>query len=63
MIIFHHNDMDGRCAAAIARKWGSLQGDDAIELIEVDYNKPAPIHRVKQGIWSSSLISASNRMS
>lgn len=49
MIIFHHNDMDGRCAAAIAFKWGSAQGSAPIELIEVDYNIPVPVHRVKQG--------------
>jgi oligoribonuclease NrnB/cAMP/cGMP phosphodiesterase (DHH superfamily) len=49
MIIFHHNDMDGRCAGAVAYHWGLQNGHTPITLIEVDYTQPPPIDRVKAG--------------
>lgn len=40
MLIFHHNDLDGRCAAAIL-------GDPGDEYIEMDYKDAIPWDRVK----------------
>ena len=51
MKIFHHNDADGRCAAAIAMRGAWLNGDvknvDDIAFIEMDYAKPVPFELVK----------------
>ena len=44
MIIYHHSDNDGRCAGAIALRWGRGQigttWPERIETIEVDYGNP-----------------------
>ena len=45
MKIFHHNDPDGRCGAAVAiKKLGK-----AAELIEMDYAKEVPVDRIQEG--------------
>lgn len=38
MIIFHHNDMDGRCAAAIVNLLAARQAGERIVFKEVDYS-------------------------
>lgn len=37
MIIYHHNDLDGRCAAAIMARYAEEKEFAPIEFIEVDY--------------------------
>lgn len=37
MKVFHHDDLDGRCAAAIALQW-----NPEAECIEINYNQPFP---------------------
>ena len=39
MICIHHNDLDGRCSAAIVKKWfdGLLNNTRRLEFIEMDY--------------------------
>lgn len=47
MKIFHHNDLDGRCAAC----WvlcGTSSEEEYIDLIEMDYNKEFPIEDVHE---------------
>lgn len=44
MKIFHHNDLDGRCAGAIA-----FQHYPAAECIEINYNQPFPMESIKDG--------------
>ena len=49
MLCFHHNDADGRCAAAIAIRYAmtgpvSLKG---IELIEIDYKDSVDLESIK----------------
>ena len=49
MKIFHHNDADGRCAAAIAIRYamtGTVSFKDT-ELIEMDYKDSVDIERIK----------------
>jgi uncharacterized protein len=46
--IFHHNDADGRCAAAIASCWCNDRGK-YWEFIEVDYKDRIPVERVMLG--------------
>ena len=54
MIVFHHNDNDGRCAAAIVSKWHTeraktLKVDDPkaqISFVEMDYRMEPPIHLI-----------------
>lgn len=49
MKIFHHNDLDGRCAAAIAIRY-SMTGSISlknIELIEIDYKDSVDIESIK----------------
>lgn len=46
--IFHHNDMDGICSAAIIKKeYLNTYGSD-IECIEMDYNKEFPFDKIKK---------------
>ncbi len=49
MKIYHHNDLDGRCAGAIALRWAegpiSYKG---IELIELDYKDPIMVESIKE---------------
>lgn len=44
MKVFHHNDLDGRCAAAIA-----LRCNPEAECIEINYNQRFPIEDIKGG--------------
>ena len=53
MIIFHHNDADGRCSAAIAFQfWAeAFMGEtnpDRILLIEMEYSKQVPVERIEE---------------
>ncbi len=43
MLCLHHNDADGRCAAAIVRRYFG----DAIELHETDYGLPLPWDKIE----------------
>jgi len=49
MKIFHHNDLDGRCSAAIALRWaeanGEIKGD--LKVVEVDYKDSVDLSEVK----------------
>jgi len=50
MIIYHHNDMDGRCAAAIAAKWAAQQKNPTPPVfVEMDYNRTVDVSMVKPG--------------
>jgi uncharacterized protein len=50
MIIFHHNDLDGRCAAAIAyRHFCRPDNSNNLQFIEMDYAKPVPVERIQPG--------------
>lgn len=42
ILVIHHNDMDGRCAAAIASRALSAY-NTKVEFVEMDYNKPFPL--------------------
>ncbi len=44
MKVFHHNDLDGRCAAAIA-----LQRHPDAECIEINYNQTFPLDSIQNG--------------
>jgi oligoribonuclease NrnB/cAMP/cGMP phosphodiesterase (DHH superfamily) len=46
MKIFHHNDLDGRCAGAIVAQFS--QHFDQEDFIEVDYKQPLPIDKVTE---------------
>lgn len=53
MIIFHHNDADGRCAAAIVRRWFNAVSVPSTErneitMIEMDYKMAPPIEMIHQ---------------
>lgn len=47
MKIWHHNDMDGRCAAAIVALYGPQQ--EVPEFIEIDYKTPPDLSGVRPG--------------
>jgi len=51
MKIIHHNDLDGRCAAAIVKKSLANQEDDGtgFTYIELDYKDEVPIDQVQPG--------------
>lgn len=51
MKIIHHNDLDGRCAAAIVKKSLVNQEDDGtgFTYIELDYKDEVPIDQVQPG--------------
>ena len=48
--ILAHNDSDGRCSAAIVRRFFELQesGED-LEFFEMDYKKPIPFDQIGEG--------------
>lgn len=50
MKIYHHNDLDGRCAGAIAWRWGKKQiatiNGEKFETIEVDYKDKIDINAI-----------------
>jgi len=51
MIIFHHNDLDGRCAAAIVNYHHTVikRGNtDRIKFVEMDYHKPCPLEMIQK---------------
>lgn len=54
MICFYHNDLDGRCSAAIVHMWVGIRDClSPVQFIEMDYNKPIPwdkIHKDEQ-VW------------
>jgi oligoribonuclease NrnB/cAMP/cGMP phosphodiesterase (DHH superfamily) len=52
MIVLHHNDADGRCAAAIVHVWVGVKTWPA-EFIEMDYAKPVPFDKIRPGdqVW------------
>ncbi len=49
--IFYHNDLDGRCAAAVAMRVKELkdmaEDQDGFDLIELDYNDEVPVWRIQ----------------
>lgn len=49
MKIFHHNDADGRCSAALIYMYG-LKGEDEnfVECIEMDYATEFPIEKIEK---------------
>ena len=55
MIVFYHNDNDGRCAAAIASRWFLARWPDApdedllVETVAVDYKTPFPVGLIRPG--------------
>jgi uncharacterized protein len=56
MIIFHHNDADGRCSAAIVELWLNNEKQqnntqalkERLEFVEMDYNKIVPIDKIQR---------------
>lgn len=50
MIVFHHNDLDGRCAAAIIGRWKWMDSlCPEITYVEMDYNKAVPADKIGFG--------------
>ena len=60
MIVIHHSDLDGRCAAAIVKRaagqtrtcalpWRPSSGGELVEFIEMDYKTPVPFDRIQAG--------------
>jgi oligoribonuclease NrnB/cAMP/cGMP phosphodiesterase (DHH superfamily) len=52
MIVFHHNDADGRCAAAIVKRWYHRYPELAIyilRLVELDYKDRVPVDQICEG--------------
>lgn len=47
MIIFHHNDLDGRCAAAIAKR--GFQSSGRLVCVELDYKDTIPVYMIEVG--------------
>lgn len=47
MICFHHNDLDGRCAAAIVRLWNEQNAPEPIVFVELDYKDRVPVERIQ----------------
>ena len=45
MKIYHHNDLDGRCAGAIVWRSGECKRDQSCETIEVDYKDMIDVFR------------------
>ena len=51
MIVFHHNDADGRCAAAIVKRWYDATKKPSMErdwfqTVEMDYKNPVPLDQI-----------------
>jgi oligoribonuclease NrnB/cAMP/cGMP phosphodiesterase (DHH superfamily) len=56
MLVFHHNDADGRCAAAIVNKWfleevveREKQTTKTISFVEMDYKTHCPFDKINAG--------------
>jgi oligoribonuclease NrnB/cAMP/cGMP phosphodiesterase (DHH superfamily) len=47
MIVFHHNDMDGRCAAAIVRRSVVLREGERLVFKEVDYKDVIDVESIE----------------
>lgn len=47
-LIFHHNDADGRCSAAIMASYCKIHGYDP-EFIEMDYKDTVPVFKIMEG--------------
>jgi oligoribonuclease NrnB/cAMP/cGMP phosphodiesterase (DHH superfamily) len=48
MIVFHHNDADGRCAAAIVKRWHAKHKfQTRIHFVELDFSKPVPVEEIR----------------
>ena len=57
MIVFHHNDSDGRCSASIIRAWlNSKDIDSNIDFIEMDYSKPVPVDNIKDNDFLETIM-------
>lgn len=49
MLVLHHNDIDGRCSAAIVKKWWKVDGSGYdLRFVEMDYNKQIPFDMIKE---------------
>jgi oligoribonuclease NrnB/cAMP/cGMP phosphodiesterase (DHH superfamily) len=51
VIVFHHDDADGRCSAAVVLRWAQVElpSVERLHLVEASYNKPIPIDDIKPG--------------
>ena len=50
MICFHHNDADGRCSAAIVKRWHQTRAfNERLIFVEMDYARPVPIELIECG--------------
>jgi len=49
MLVIHHNDADGRCAAAIVRCWAKQNpsGVSPLRFFETDYKTPPPLDLIR----------------
>ena len=49
MICFHHNDADGRCSAAIVKRWHkTLVTRKRLVFVEMDYARRVPLEDIKR---------------
>lgn len=49
MICFHHNDLDGRCAAAIVAKWNKKHDFPYdLRFVELDYKDRVPVEAIQR---------------
>ena len=49
MVVLHHNDLDGRCAAAIVYRWaGITHPKGKSDFIEMDYAKAVPFDKIEK---------------
>lgn len=49
MIVFHHNDADGKCAAAVINRYYKNQLDERLWFCETDYKDEVSFHEVDKG--------------
>lgn len=48
MICFHHNDLDGRCAAHLVNKFAILKANEELKLIEMNHGYKTPFNKIKE---------------
>lgn len=48
MKVYHHNDPDGRCAAAIVYRYAALSDDEEIDFIECNYNDEIDVDAIEK---------------
>ena len=58
MIVFHHNDADGRCSAAIVKRWFDRECCEVhptirdvsrrLEFVEMDYARSVPVEKIRR---------------